>query len=359
MIEGGSNVTDYLNSVEELEKLMNAELKTQYPKITEGTPELNGTIEFERRKTDGSVVNMQYKNLKQFNEYLTNQDLSVLNYYTLDENGNLLIAITDETTEDLSYSTSDANFSISDYSDTLSENDFIGNNKYSKTEYNLYSKSINYKSMVSKYTLPFQYLWALITIGDDKGVGLELAELAENSQIIISIYDSVSTTVNTSIYTSNKELSFDISDTITASTNDGEKIKNDSHIKEPKCELEENYKVEHTYTYKTNTPTIDVSKADVWVVDYSKNYNNSVTDSSNEYNVVDSDNNDYAKIGEETSEVGDGSDLKDYDKFKDVLEKAKDDYKNSLNTEYSSKQILKRVVNGKPQYEDFKINSIK
>ena len=109
MIEGGSNVTDYLNSVEELEKLMNAELKTQYPKITEGTPELNGTIEFERRKTDGSVVNMQYKNLKQFNEYLTNQDLSVLNYYTLDENGNLLIAITDETTEDLSYSTSDAN----------------------------------------------------------------------------------------------------------------------------------------------------------------------------------------------------------------------------------------------------------
>lgn len=357
MIDGGSNVRDYLSSAEELEKLMNAELKTQYPKVTGSSVELNGTIEFQRRKTDGSIVNLQYKSLDQFNDYLSRQDLSALNYYTLDESGNLLIAITDETTETLTYN--DPDISISDYSDDLKAENLVSDKNYSKTIYNLYSKPINYKSMVSKYTLPFQYLWALITIGDDKGVGLELAELAENSQIIISIYDSVSTTVNTSKYTYNRELSVDLSDTITAVTNGGDKTKSDSHIKDPKWELEDNYVVNHVFTYKTNTPTIDVSKADVWVVDYSKNYNNNpISEQSNEDNVVDLDNTDYIKTGEEKSKSGDGSDLTDYDKFKSVLEKAKADYKDSLNTEYASKLVFKEVVNGIPQYEDFKIDYV-
>lgn len=319
MIKEGSTVKNYLDSVEELEKLMNAEIITQYPKLDKNV-DLNGTIEFERHYSDGTSSMLQYINLEDFNKYIENKDTNIVKYFTLDENCNLLIGIVDENTETLT--SNDDEFVLSDYTDTLSDADLKSKGKYSKTEYNVYSKTINYKSVISKYTMPFQYLWSLIVTGDDKGVGLELANLVEESQIIISVYDNITTTVNTSTYTYNREKKVNVSATATCITNYGNYTRSDSWEPVDEWEEDEQYEIKDVITYKENTPLIDVTKADVWIVDYSKEYTyQSSQQTSKETNEKNLDDTEYIDDGENphNSSNGDGSDLPYYDHFEDKL----------------------------------------
>ena len=328
MIKEGSKVKNYLSSVEELEKLMNAEIITQYPKLNKNV-DLNGTVEFERHKTDGKTSKLEYIDLEKFNKKIEEKNTDVVKYFTLDENGNLLIGIVDETTETLT--SNDSEMVLGDYTSTLSSGDLKSEGNYSKTEYNVFSKTINYKSVVSKYTMPFQYLWSLIVIGDDKGVGLELADLVENSEIVVSIYDNITTTVNTTINTYNREKKVDVSATATAETSYGDKYtQKDSWKPADEWEEDDNYQIKQVVTYKENTPIIDVTKANVWIVDYSKEYtyqdSKQTSEENNSKNLDDTDYIDDAK-NPVSSKDGDGSDLLYYDKFKgdlqDLVKKAK------------------------------------
>lgn len=342
MIKAGSTVENYLSSVEELEKLMNAEIITQYPKLDKEDIDLNGTIEFERHKTDGTSYMLEYIDLDKFNQYIENNNTNIVNYFTLDENENVLIGIVDENTETLT--SNDSKMILSDYTDTLSESNLNGTGNYTKTEYNVYSKTINYKNVVSKYTMPFQYLWSFIVIGDDKGVGLELADLVENSQIIVSIYDNITTTVDTSTYTYNREKKVDVSATATVVTNYGTYTDSDSWKPADEWEEDENYKVEHVIKYKNNTPIVDITKADVWIVDYSKEYtyqaSSQTSQTSNERNL---NNTDYIDDEEnpKTSSLGDGTDLPYYDHFEDDL----DDLVEALEKQVADDVVLGEVNN--------------
>lgn len=322
MYKSGTTVGNYLDSVEELEELMNAEVITQYPKLDKNV-ELNGTIEFERRKTDGTTVKLQFINLENFNKYIENKDISIVNYYTMDENENILIGVVDQTTETLT--SDDSDMVLSDYADSLSDSDMSSTGNYSKTEYNVYSKSINYKSIVSKYTMPFQYLWSFIVTGDDKGVGLDLAKLVENSEIVISIFDNITENEDVSTYTYKKERKANVSATATSETNYGKYTKTGKWEKENAIIWKENdtYTIKHTVTYKNNKPIVDITKADVWIVDYSKEYDyNPLSQTSQEINSSDLDDTEYVDDGDnpKTSTNGDGKDLPYYDKFKDKLE---------------------------------------
>lgn len=317
MIEEGNNVEKYLDTPEELEKLMNAEIITQYPKIGNSDSKLDGIIEFQRNKTDGTNIILKYLDSENFNVYIENKNLDVLNYFTIDEMGNVLIAVVDETFEELT--SNDAEIVLSDYTSSLSEENKKGDGNYSNREYNIYSKTINYKNVVSKYTLPFQYLWALIVIGDDKGIGLELADLVENSQIIISVYDNIKTTVNTSTYTYSKEQKLDVSATASATYNNKTYSKSNSWF--PADEWTEgNYEVFHRITYKNNTPLLDVTKADVWIVDYSKSYTyKTIEQVSTNTNEREFGNSEYIDIGTNPRTSTNGSDLPHYDRFKSKL----------------------------------------
>ena len=322
MYKSGTTVGNYLNSVEELEELMNAEVITQYPKLDKNV-ELNGTIEFERRKTDGTTVKLQFINLENFNKYIENKDISIVNYYTMDENENILIGVVDQTTETLT--SDDSDMVLSDYADSLSDSDMSNTGNYSKTEYNVYSKSINYKSIVSKYTMPFQYLWSFIVTGDDKEVGLDLAKLVENSEIVISIFDNITENEDVSTYTYKKERKANVSATATSETNYGKYTKTGKWEKENAIIWKENdtYTIKHTVTYKNNKPIVDITKADVWIVDYSKEYDyNPLSQTSQEINSSDLDDTEYVNDGDnpKTSTNGDGKDLPYYDKFKGELE---------------------------------------
>lgn len=341
MIKAGSTVENYLSSVEELEKLMNAEIITQYPKLNTQV-DLNGTIEFERHKSNGTSSMLEYIDEEIFNQYIENKNTDIVNYFTMDENENVLIGIVDENTETLT--SNDSEMILSDYTDTLSEVNLKSTGTYSKTEYTVYSKPINYKSIVSKYTMPFQYLWSFIVIGDDKGVGLELADLVENSKIIISIYDNITTTVDTSTYTYNREKKVNVSATATAVTNYGTYTDSDSWKPADEWEEEYDYEVKDVITYKKNTPLVDVTKADVWIVDYSKEYTyQASTQTSQDTNEKDLEDTEYIDDGEnpQTSSLGDGTDLPDYDHFEDNL----DDLVEALEKQVADDVVLGEVNN--------------
>ncbi len=312
MSEAGSTVENYIDTVDELEKLMNAEIITQYPKLDKDV-ELNGTIEFERHKSDGTSIKLKYINLDTFNKYITDKNTDVINYFTVDESDNVLVGVVDETTETLT--TNDPDMKLSDYSDTLSSSNSTGSGSYSKTEYEIYSKSINYKSVVSKYTMPFQYLWSLIVIGDDKDVGLELADLVDQSEIIISVYDNVTTTVNTNVKTYKRERKVNVS----ATASNGANTKSDSWKPANEWKDDTEYKTTHVTTYKNNTPVVDVTKADVWIVNYSKNYNLGPSNVSKDVNKRDINDTDYVEEDGNPKTSSSGKDLPHYDKFKDKL----------------------------------------
>lgn len=317
MIEEGCEVEKYLNSPEELEKLMNAEIVTQYPKMGTTSGELDGVIQFERNKTDGTSIMLQYIDINTFNSYISKKDTVVLNYFTLDSDGNLLIAVQDEKTEELS--SNDSDVVLSDYTSNLDFSNSNGSGGYSKTEYNLDTKVIDYKRIVSKYTMPFQYLWSLIVIGDDKELALELADLVEDSEITISIYDNITTTVNESTYTYTKEEKINVSATATAYY--GSKYYTQDGSWNPADEWDEgNYTVSHKITDKSNTLIVDITKANVWIVDYSKNYTyksaQQVNINTNERDISDTQ---YVDIGTNPKVSSNGSDLPEYNRFKEKL----------------------------------------
>ena len=197
MIEEGCNVEDYLDTPEELEKLMNAEIITQYPKIGKG--DLDGIIQFERHKTDGTTEMLSYIDKDTFSSYVQGNDTKALDYFTLDDQGNVMVAYSNSTTETV---TADEDININDYSSELRETDKQSDGTYKKETITVEAISINYKMAVQKYTMPFQYLWSLLVVGEDKNFVLELADLVENSEITISIYDNITTIEDVNTYKS-------------------------------------------------------------------------------------------------------------------------------------------------------------
>lgn len=259
LVDNKSDIAQYLDLPSEFEKLMNAEVVTQYPKI--GVPEgkLDGIIEFERHKTDNTTQKLKYISLKKFNEMLENENIDIVNYFTLDEEENLLIGIVDVVTEEV---TANTDVNIGEYSEGLGASDKSGDKYYKKT-YTVTSKAVNYKNAVSKYTMPFQYLWSFLVVGDSKDFVLDLADLVNNSSITISIYDNITTTVNTDTTTYKREIK---EETTTQEGNKSSSVSTSIHTDG------KDYKVVHTTIYENNTPTIDLTKADVWMLDYSKTY---------------------------------------------------------------------------------------
>ena len=320
----------YLKEPEELERLLNAEIITQYPKIGQAEGKLDGIIRFERHKNDGTSAFLSYVDKDTFYSYVGNNDTKALDYFTLDEQGNALIAYSNTTTETLSFNDSEIN--MSEYTTSLNESNKQSNGNYSKTTTTVSIVAINYKSVVEKYTMPFNYLWSLLVIGEDKDFVLELANLVENSEITISVYDNITTTEDVNTYTYKKETRTDkhvrlfVENTygLTGFATERYWLSKDSpeagEQYNSKYEASyntdsTNYTITHTVINKTNSVVYDLTKANVWIVNYSKEYSypQNVTPTV-ESNSVDLDNTDYI-LNSETSKTSneDSSLLNDSD----------------------------------------------
>ena len=120
--------------------------------------------------------------------------------------------------------------------------------------YMMTTQKIDYLRLMSGYTMPFDYLWALLVMGRQKDFVLELADLVYDSQIEITIYDNLTK----------------ITESITHNYVKMETIKDPNTGQE--TEIQHNYHKTDTTITETNTLSIILSKADVWIADYSQEY---------------------------------------------------------------------------------------
>ena len=313
MIKKNNNIKNYLDTPEELEKLMNAEIVTQYPKIGSTTASLDGIIQFERHKEDGTSKFLTYIDYETFSGYIQGNNTKALDYFSLDSEGNAVVATSNSTTDTVT--SDDDEFNISEITNQLTEDNKISDGNYSKVTETVSEQKINYKNYVQKYTMPFQYLWSLLVIGEDKNFVLELADLVKDSEIIISIYDNITTTTNVDEFTYKKETRTDTYSELSISNEFGlKKIPKKGYwmpserIEEVKPSAKDvkghadystedtEYKTTHTMVYVTNNLMIDMTKADVWITDYNKEYTyQSAQTTSNESNSKDLESTDYVR----------------------------------------------------------------
>ena len=294
-----TDYSKYLKKPEDLEYLLNAELVTQYPKI-DGIPayKLNGIIQFARVTNlddingDGVIdLNDGPKMLTyissdefdvKFQNYIDTGNTEVFNYFTLDSQENAVIAtwtqedgvfesnnttlqdrdkITAGLTEESIQNSYNTNYTV-----TENTTDKI---TASYTKYNATKTTINYKSIVQKYTLPFNYLWALLVMGGSDEFVLNLAELAYSSEIVIGIYDSTTTTVtvNTKNYTENFRENYQ----------EHSPRENPGKPTSGWTETAYTYFEKETKTYITNTAQIDIMYANTWIVELKAEYKRNQT----------------------------------------------------------------------------------
>lgn len=302
--------SDYLKKPEELEKLLNAEIITQYPKMGDGATDANGRkkldgiIQFERYPQEGGKSKtLKFIKAETFNSYVSNGDDRALDYFTLDDEQNAVIAYKNTTIETLE--SNDSKMVLSDYAPDLSESDKGSDGNYEKTTVSIGTEKINYKNATQKYVMPFKYLWSLLVIGRDRDFVSELADLVENSKITISIYDNVTTTTDTDVFTYKKQNRTDTRVDVTPSTTygvnnvptngywwpDNRETPTIGIKKNPDVETEDtDYKITHTVVNKINRVEFALTKADVWIVDYSQEYTYQEAQvTSNESNTKDMD----------------------------------------------------------------------
>ena len=98
--------------------------------------------------------------------------------------------------------------------------------------------------------MPFDYLWSLLVVGQDKDFIFDLAELVYNSEIEITVHDNLTT--ETKVVTSEYE--------------------KETHSKDPNNGGYVWVKTVKTYITKTNTVDVGLTKANVWIVDYEQEY---------------------------------------------------------------------------------------
>ena len=137
-----------------LERYLEAEIVTSYPYL--GGEGLQGAVYFERAKIDGTTVRLSYLEYNDFyNRFNSGGDVD--NYFTVDQN---------------------------DW--TVHVKKIDGN-----------IEKINYKNMVEKFAMPFEFPIALALTSQNPQFALAVVNLVEDSRIIITIAESATTTTTT------------------------------------------------------------------------------------------------------------------------------------------------------------------
>lgn len=155
-----------------------------------------------------------------------------------------------------------------------------------ETYHSMTTQDIPYQNMTEGYTMPFEFLWALLVVGNDKDFVLALADLVYGSDIEITIHDNLRIDTKEEVYTYEKH--FDVKATVNLTTkykekseeeneeDDAEDDEEKSYSKSIDVEgsyLENKYKATFTEINRTNTLDVQLTKANVWIVDYERESN--------------------------------------------------------------------------------------
>ncbi|MGN1300669.1 MAG: phage tail tip lysozyme [Clostridia bacterium] len=324
-----SRVNQYLSNADELKKLINAELITDYldtrPNPDDSidwdsiygdtsSKDIQGIIKLKRAMSDGTIVTMQYAkpeefqgNLDRYNSRGNYEDNAAKNYllthFTIDKEVSTNKSDSDKTSKNGDETDNNTSTNIKYYAKvatwtseeiTVTSTDPDVESSDTK-KYTMTTTKINYQDLVSGYTMPFEYLWAFLLVGQEKEFVLELADLVYNSEIEITVHDNLTTNTNTETdeYTKKtkvvtKDVNVDVSYHTAAGADDpasptkaqGTQIKTNSKMEEPRSiEQTEDYKVVRTEITTTNSLDTCVTKANTWVVNYTKKYTHQIPNS--------------------------------------------------------------------------------
>ena len=285
LIQNNSRISQYLDGPNELKKLMNAELITKYldtrPDPNEpidwnsinsnpNSTEVQGIIKLKRAMEEDKVETMVYADMGTLQGYIdlyndTGSDEAkeaALTHFSIGEGNNAIIAIWEKTEDILE----------SDDPDVIT---------YDIHTYNMTTTTIDYQSMVKGYTMPFEFLWSLVLVGQEKEFALDLADLVYNSEIEIAILDSVRTNTNietetytkkTKVHTHDVSVSIETEPINKNQTTETNKYYSVTNIDAGTDTATNNYTTVHTVITETNTINAIVSYADIWALKYSNQF---------------------------------------------------------------------------------------
>ncbi|MBQ2937507.1 MAG: M23 family metallopeptidase [Clostridia bacterium] len=170
--------------------------------------------------------------------------------------------------------------------------------------YNMMTTNINYQDMVKGYTMPFEYLWALLVITEDKDFVLELADLVYNSEIEITVHDNLTVTTDVEVNTYTKKERTDTNAEVfvnygkTTTFMDGSSTESGEWTDEKS----ENCEVKKTVINKDNTLDISLTKANVWMLEYTQEYTHEKPETTTTTNSEDLEDQDYPDKPDSTSQ---------------------------------------------------------
>lgn len=151
------------------------------------------------------------------------------------------------------------------------------------TTLSMTTQKINYQDFVKGYTMPFDYLWDLLVQSEDQDFVLDLADLVYNSDIQITVHDNLSVHTKKEIYhydRREKVQTTHVEGSITyqpsgsgAANSGGTQIASFSKSSGFKpVEYPNPCSTTRTTITTTNTLDISLTKADVWMLKYTKEY---------------------------------------------------------------------------------------
>lgn len=191
------------NQEKYLKNFIKADMVTRYPDLRSknkiGTEladdELQGAIQIHRKNSDNTDNVIEYIDEETFNKYIEENNKKAINYFTLNEYGNLVVSAWSRKT-----------------------------NNDGTQKYYLAKEIIDYRALVKRYDMPFDFLWALTVMGEDEELSNEVALLTKNTKIEITIYEDVTktTTVTETIDPETQN--------VTATTEKYEECKNSAYL---------------------------------------------------------------------------------------------------------------------------------
>lgn len=152
---------------------------------------------------------------------------------------------------------------------------------WSESTYVMTTDKINYQELVSKYTMPFNYLWAMTLITEHKDFVFELADLVYDSKIEITVYDNVTTKDEeiTQEYSEMAHVNADVAVTVVRSETVDDVVTNVPYTNSKVYDeiVETKYKTVTKTNTVTDTPNIKVTLVDCWFMEYKDEYEKSNT----------------------------------------------------------------------------------
>ena len=230
-----------------------------------GENEVPGIILVQRTNTrDTNPVTLEYKKLEEFNTLVSNNDINVKNYFTINEKGNLVIAKWDNVTV-----TVNGNFPQEVPTEERVQN--RNENIISTTE-------IPYSQYVEKFTMPFDFLTQLLVITEDPKFCLEVADIVLGSKIVINIQEeeTITTDVESRTYDihsrEEKYINYEVAPSIESQTDYFINLTKDDE--ENECTTYKNEKTDVTITtvYTSHTYSFEITESDTWIAHYKKTY---------------------------------------------------------------------------------------